>query len=86
MLKIVIALGLSATLSIAGIVLPAEAVVAKKYANCTALKKDYPGGVALAAGWKNKGGSLKNTPVVNAKVYKLNAAKDRDGDKLACES
>lgn len=74
------------SISMAGIAVPAEAVAPKKYSNCTALKKDYPGGVALSSGWKNKGGALKNTTVVNAKVYKLNASKDRDGDQLACES
>lgn len=64
----------------------AQAVSPKKYANCDELKAVYPGGVAKSKNWKNKGGALKNAPVVNAKVYNLNAARDRDKDGLACES
>ena len=63
-----------------------SAVPAKKYESCQELRLDYPGGVAKSKNWKNKGGALKNTPVVNAKVYNLNAARDRDKDGLACES
>lgn len=64
----------------------ATPVVAKKFSNCTALNKVYPGGVALSAKWVNKGGKIKNTPVVNAKVYKANSTKDRDKDGIACEN
>ena len=62
------------------------AATPKKYANCDELKAVYPGGVAKTKNWKNKGGVLKNTPVVNAKVYNLNASRDRDKDGLVCES
>ncbi len=58
----------------------------KKFANCSALNKVYPGGVAKTAKWKNKGGAITNRPTVNAKVYNLNAGKDRDKDGIACEN
>jgi len=58
---------------------------AKKYANCTALNKDYPGGVANSAKTKNKGGKTKLKPKVSAALYKANSTKDRDGDGIACE-
>lgn len=57
----------------------------KKFANCTALNKVYPGGVSKSAKSVNKGGKTKNTPVVNLKVYNDNKTKDRDGDGIACE-
>ncbi len=56
----------------------------KKFSNCAALNKVYPGGVAKSAKWKNKGGEIKNKPVVNAKVYNENSSRDRDNDGIAC--
>jgi hypothetical protein len=56
-----------------------------KYKNCAALNKVYSGGVAKSAKSKNKGGEIKLKPTVNAKVYDLNKALDRDKDGLACE-
>ena len=61
-------------------------IVEKKFSNCSALNKVYPGGVAKSAKWKNKGGEIKNTPVVNAKVYNENSSRDRDKDGIACEN
>lgn len=58
----------------------------KKFSNCSALNKVYPGGVAKAKNWKNKGGEIKNKPEVNAKVYTDNKSKDRDKDGIACEN
>lgn len=60
---------------------------AKDYANCTALNKAYPGGVAKskAAAAKAVSGGAKKAPAVNAKVYAENASKDRDKDGVACE-
>ena len=58
----------------------------KKFSNCAALNKVYPGGVAKSAKWVNKGGKIKKTPVVNAKVYNENSSKDRDKDGIACDS
>ncbi len=60
-------------------------VLDKKFANCAALNKVYPGGVAKNSKVKNKGGATKNKPVVNSKVYKSNSSKDRDKDGIACE-
>ncbi|MEN9953962.1 MAG: hypothetical protein RL028_564 [Actinomycetota bacterium] len=56
-----------------------------KYKNCTALNAVYPEGVAKSASSKNKGGKIRLKQVVNAKVYELNKALDRDKDGLACE-
>lgn len=61
-------------------------ILEKKFSNCAALNKVYPGGVAKSAKWKNKGGEIKNIPVVNAKVYSENSSKDRDKDGIACEN
>lgn len=59
-------------------------IVEKKFANCSALNKVYPGGVAKSAKWVNKGGEIKNKPTVNPKVYAENSGKDRDKDGIAC--
>lgn len=60
---------------------------AKVFANCTALNKVYPHGVAKKGARDRVSGSSK--PVKNFKVdtavYKANAKKDRDKDGVACE-
>jgi hypothetical protein len=61
-------------------------IVEKKFSNCSDLNKVYPGGVAKSAKWVNKGGKIKKTPVVNAKVYNENSSRDRDKDGIACEN
>ena len=61
-------------------------IVEKKFSNCADLNKVYPGGVAKSAKSKNKGGEIKNKPVVNAKVYNENSSRDRDKDGIACEN
>jgi hypothetical protein len=61
-------------------------VLDKKFSNCAALNKVYPGGVAKSKNWANKGGKIQNNPTVNAKVYAENSSKDRDKDGLACEN
>jgi hypothetical protein len=58
---------------------------AKKYANCTALNKDYPGGVSKSSKTKNKGGKTKKTPKVSASIYAANSKMDRGKDGIACE-
>jgi hypothetical protein len=52
---------------------------AKKFKNCTELRKTFPKGVA-----KDKKSAGKTGARVNAKVYKLNIGKDRDKDGVAC--
>lgn len=65
-------------------------VPTKAYANCTALKKVYPGGVAKSksvvniANGKKKNGLKKNTKV-SASLYAQNSKMDRDKDGWACE-
>lgn len=61
-------------------------ILEKKFTNCAALNKVYPGGVAKSAKWVNKGGEIKKKPTVNAKVYGENSGKDRDKDGIACEN
>ncbi len=61
-------------------------IIEKKFTNCAALNKVYPGGVAKSAKWVNKGGKINNKPTVNAKVYGENSGKDRDKDGIACEN
>ena len=57
---------------------------AKKFKNCTALNKIYPGGVALP-GAVNKGGATKKEPKYDKALYAANKKSDRDGDGIACE-
>jgi hypothetical protein len=61
-------------------------ITEKKFSNCAALNKVYPGGVAKSSKWANKGGKIKNKPTVNSKVYAENSGKDRDKDGIACEN
>ncbi|MGC4176117.1 excalibur calcium-binding domain-containing protein [Demequina sp.] len=67
-----------------------ELVPTKTYANCTALKKVYPGGVAKSkstvnkVNGKKKNGLKKNTKV-SATLYAQNSKMDRDKDGWACE-
>ena len=56
----------------------------KKFKNCTALNKVYPGGVALP-GAINSSGATKNEPTYDAALYKANKGSDRDKDGIACE-
>ncbi|HZG84631.1 excalibur calcium-binding domain-containing protein [Paenibacillus sp.] len=58
---------------------------AKTYKNCTELNKDYPGGVAMSAVVKNKGGKTKHKPYVSKDLYEANKKSDRDKDGIACE-
>lgn len=83
-LGIVVALGLLVSPVSAGSL--EKSPLATKFSNCAALNKVYPGGVAKSAKWKNKGGDIKNKPVVNAKVYNENSSRDRDKDGIACEN
>ncbi|PSL41836.1 excalibur calcium-binding domain-containing protein [Planomicrobium soli] len=66
---------------------PVESVDAKVkvYANCTALNKDYKGGVARTSSVKNKGGKTNYKPFVSKALYDANKSKDRDKDLIACE-
>lgn len=62
-----------------------EAKTIKKYSNCTALNKDYKGGVAKSSKVKNKGGKTHYKPYVSKALYDKNSSKDRDKDGIACE-
>ncbi|MCK6259536.1 excalibur calcium-binding domain-containing protein [Fictibacillus sp. KIGAM418] len=57
----------------------------KTYENCTALNKDYKGGVARSKNVKNKGGKTHYKPYVSKALYDANKSKDRDKDHIACE-
>jgi hypothetical protein len=78
---------LSATSLIALPPLDADAAVAKKYQNCTALNKKYAHGVARPGARDKVRG--KTRPVtgfaVNKAVYQRNTHLDRDKDGVACE-
>jgi hypothetical protein len=84
------AIAIAATTVMAGLlgVAPATAapvVVTKKFSNCKALNRVYPGGVARSGSVSNSGGATKYSPTVSARVYKENKSKDRDHDGIACE-
>ena len=58
----------------------------KRYANCSALLKDYPTGVAKNRKAANRAVRAGNKrPAVNRSVYRQNRKSDRDKDKVACE-
>lgn len=63
---------------------PSSYAAAKKFKNCTALNKVYPGGVALP-GAINAGGATKKEPKYDKALYTANKKSDRDGDGIACE-
>jgi hypothetical protein len=67
----------------------ASAAAAKTYANCTALHKKYPGGVAKQGVTGNKvNGKLRpfgTTPKFSTSLYNANRSLDRDKDGIACE-
>lgn len=60
-------------------------IASKKFSNCKALNKKYPGGVAKSGSVTNTGGTTHFAPTVSAKIYKENKSKDRDHDGIACE-
>ena len=83
-LAIVIALtGLSGQAALAAPVTTS----AKTYANCDALHKKYPHGVAKKGARDKVSGSTKPVTnfTVNTAVYNANKKSDRDKDGVACE-
>jgi hypothetical protein len=78
-----------ASFSLIGIAVPAQAAAPKpkKFANCAALNRVYPHGVAKKGARDKVTGKTK--PVTSFKVhaatYALNTARDRDKDGVACE-
>lgn len=83
--RIYLGIPLVLALALASPAQAAQEIQTKKFSNCAALNKVYPGGVSKSSSVVNKGGKTKLTPVVNAKVYGENKGKDRDGDGIACE-
>jgi Excalibur calcium-binding domain len=80
------------TIAIAGGMLAASAVPAEaatRYANCTALNRVYPGGVARVGVRGNKvSGRLESfgvRPTFSTALYNANSFSDRDKDGIACE-
>jgi hypothetical protein len=61
--------------------IPQLKVEAKKYKNCTELRKVFPKGVA-----GTKSAARKSGAKYEPKVYAANKSKDRDRDGAACES
>jgi hypothetical protein len=87
-LKALVSFFLSVSLS-SGLSSPALVEIApileNKFANCAALNKVYPGGVAKSSKVKNQGGKTRHQPRVDQKIYEANKSKDRDKDGIACE-
>lgn len=65
-------------------ILNAAQPTVRVFANCTAMQKVFPGGVARP-GAVNKGGSTRYLPKVSRKLYNANRSMDRDKDGIACE-
>ena len=82
---------LIASLAASAVVLSATAVPAsaapapKSYKNCTELNKVYPHGVGKKGARDKTSDERVTTFRVNTTVYKLNTARDRDNDGIACE-
>ena len=64
----------------------------KKFKNCSALNKEYPGGISRSGAidmTKKKGkvvpASPKKSPVVDDAIYEANRKLDKDKDGVACE-
>lgn len=56
------------------------------FANCTALAKKYPAGVAKSKAAADRAvADGMRRPKVSAQLYAANAGKDRDKDGVACE-
>ena len=82
--------GLAVSTASASPVGGSQVLPTKTYANCTAIKKVYPGGIAKSKSTVNKvngkkKNGLKSTTKVSATLYKANAKMDRDKDGWACE-
>lgn len=80
---VVLSVVISMPLSSAGKLYAALPTV-RVFANCTAMQKVFPGGVARP-GAVNKGGSTRYLPKVSRKLYNANRSMDRDKDGIACE-
>ena len=76
--------GLALTASLVGPVHAVEPTA--KFANCTALVKAYPSGVAKSAAAAGKAvANGQQRPKVSLRIYTENASKDRDKDGVVCE-
>jgi Excalibur calcium-binding domain/Protein of unknown function (DUF2510) len=65
---------------------PPPPAASVSYANCTAMHKDYKGGVARpGAVDKRSSGHANYAPVYSASLYDANSGSDRDNDGIACE-
>jgi len=83
--RLVLAAALLVGLSGAVGVAPADATTAHRYANCKALNARYPHGVGLPGARDRSSGQPVTNFTRNRAVYLANKARDRDGDKIACE-
>ncbi|MDJ0319813.1 excalibur calcium-binding domain-containing protein [Pseudarthrobacter sp. PS3-L1] len=92
--KILIASLAGTAVILSSTAVPASAVVAKSYKNCTELNKVYPHGVGKTGARDKTTGKPVTTFRVNSTVYSYNdgAARrpgeydlDRDNDGIACE-
>ena len=59
---------------------------AKSYANCTALRQDYPHGVGRPGARDHTSGRPDTRFFVSAALYDANTKSDRDKDGIACEA
>ncbi|MBV7509503.1 excalibur calcium-binding domain-containing protein [Bacillus sp. sid0103] len=85
LVTILLSLGLVLGLSLSMTDSAEAKVKIKTYKNCTALNKDFKGGVARTSKVKNKGGKTKYKPYVSKALYDANKKSDRDKDFIACE-
>jgi len=83
--KKIIAIGCIGLFSVAGLSSPADAAV-KTFANCTAMHKQFKGGVGKPGARDNRAsGTAKFAPHRSLAWYNANSKMDRDKDGIACE-
>ncbi|MDP9183937.1 MAG: excalibur calcium-binding domain-containing protein [Actinomycetota bacterium] len=63
-----------------------QAPTAKVYANCTAMRQDYPHGVGRPGAVDQTSGKPVTNFYVNKDLYNANTKSDRDKDGIACEA
>lgn len=56
-----------------------------RYRNCSALNRDYPGGVSRAFDSANKGARTRQVPFLDARLFDANKRLDADRDGIVCE-
>lgn len=83
--KMVLGFLAAASMTVAPLMVAAPASAATDYANCTALRADYPHGVGQTGAVDSTSGTPVTNFTVDDDLYDANTESDRDKDGIACE-